>query len=245
MVKQEIVQESCVIGIKGCQDFSFVDWHGKVSAVIFFSGCNMRCGYCHNHAIVRNPDSFHDISYESILGKLESMAGWVDGVVVSGGEPTLSPYLPEVLADIKERGFQTKLDTNGLRPDVLADVISKGLVDCIAMDIKAPLCPFLYKKVVGVPVDLKKIRESLSILMEGTVDYQIRATLAPGLLINDYKRLIVELEGVKHLTLQKFRPGDIMNPALNDMETLSDEDIKELLLFAADYVEKAAVSRHE
>jgi len=245
MVIQRKIQESYVAGIKGCQDFSFVDWHGKVSAVIFFSGCNMRCGYCHNHAVVENPESFHDIPYETILKKLESMKGWVDGVVISGGEPTINPYLPEVLEGIKERGFQTKLDTNGLRPDVLSDVLSKGLVDCVALDIKSPFSPFLYKKVAGVSVDIKKTRESLRMLMEGTVEYHIRTTLAPSLSLDDYKSLIVELDGAKHIILQKFRSGDIMNPALNDMKSLSDDDVKEIALFAADYVEKVTVSKHE
>jgi len=243
MFTQKKIQKSYVAGIKGCQDFSFIDWHGKVSAVIFLSGCNMRCGYCHNHAVVENQESFHDIPYEGILKKLESMKGWVDGVVISGGEPTLSPCLNEILGDIKERGFQTKLDTNGLRPEVLADVLSKDLVDCVAMDVKSPFCPFSYKKVAGVSVDLKKVRESLRILMEGTVEYHVRVTLGPALSVDDYKRLIVELDGVKHIILQRFRPGDIMTPALNDMKSLSDDDLKDLLLFAADYVEKVTVSK--
>ena len=112
----------------------------------------------------------------------------------------------------------------------------------VALDVKAPLSKSLYQKVAGVDVDLTKIRESVRILCEGSVDYQIRVTLSPVLTLSDYKKLIVELKEVKSLVLQKFRPGDVLDPSLHEMGNFCDDEIRNLARFASDYVRKVALS---
>jgi len=224
------------------QEFSFLDWHGKISAVIFFSGCNMRCGYCHNHLLANNAVSHKDFSYDYIVERLETLKGWVDGVVVSGGEPTLNRDLFFLLDDLKKSGFKTKLDTNGSFPSILSKVVERGLVDCVALDVKAPMNPFLYGKAAGVNVDTRRIKESIDILMSGGVDYHFRLTLAPILPLSAYKELIAELENAQYLIIQKFRPGEIMDESLNKLPNFSDKEIKDLALFASGYVEKVSIA---
>ncbi len=228
-----LVKTLTIRGIKGFQEFSFLDWPGKVSAVLFLAGCNIRCVYCHNHLIVNNPSSVEDISYRGVIARLKNLKGWIDGVVISGGEATTNPELFPLLEALKEEGFKTKLDTNGFLPDVVGAVLQRGLVDCVALDVKAPFSSDLYFRVTGVSLDPEKVRDTYRLLVNNPVEHHVRVTLVPSLGLGDYKYLIEELGEVKHLILQKFRPGDILDAGLNDLANFSDEDIKHLADFAA------------
>ena len=127
--------------IKGFLETSFVDWADKICSVLFLPYCNFRCPYCHNHELILSPDRFETLDWDVIRGRLQSLAGWLDGVCVTGGEPTLHPDLPNLLTAIKALGLPVKLDTNGTRPQVLRFLVTEGLVDFVAMDIKGPLEP--------------------------------------------------------------------------------------------------------
>src|SRR4030042_5009047 len=165
------------IGIKGFLETSFVDWPGKVAAVLFLPRCNLRCPFCHNHSLVENPEGYEDIPLTYIMARLAELGGWVDGWWISGGEPTIHPLLPSLIAEIKAMGLAVKLDTNGTRPRVLQALIEEGLVDCVAMDVKAPLNETSYARAAGIAVDLAAIQESISLLKQGKVEYYFRTTV--------------------------------------------------------------------
>ena len=147
------------LSIKGFLETSFVDWPGKVVSVLFLPRCNFRCPFCHNHSLVVNPAGYDDIPRPYIMARLTELKEWVDGVCISGGEPTIHPRLPSLMAEVKEVGLAVKLDTNGSRPDILQALLAQGLVDCVAMDIKAPLNE-KYQEIVGMPVDLASTAET-------------------------------------------------------------------------------------
>ncbi|MBF0526325.1 MAG: anaerobic ribonucleoside-triphosphate reductase activating protein, partial [Deltaproteobacteria bacterium] len=125
--------------IKGFIETSFVDWAGKIAAVVFLPGCNFRCPMCHNHELVLHPEAISDYPFEIIADSLNQHQGWIDGVCITGGEPTNHPNLARLLEVFKGLGLPVKLDTNGSRPDVLAHLLAQGQVDYVAMDVKAQL----------------------------------------------------------------------------------------------------------
>ncbi len=215
--------------IKGFLETSFLDWPGKVAAVLFLPRCNFRCPFCHNHELCLQPDRFKDIPLGHILYRLEEFRGWVDGVCVTGGEPTLHRGLGRLLERLKAMGLGVKLDTNGSRPEVLKGLLEEGLLDHVAMDVKAPLDESSYSRAAGVPVDLEKIRRSIELLMEGGVDYTFRITVVPGLHSEeDILRLAAQLRGAKGLKLQNFNPQDPMDPSFKGIQPWTEERLKEL-----------------
>jgi pyruvate formate lyase activating enzyme len=165
--------------IAGLQKMTLLDFPGKVACTLFLQGCNFRCPFCHNSELIpRQGEKLMDM--EAFLAFLEKRKGMLDGVCVSGGEPTLCPELEELLGRIKALGFAVKLDTNGSRPDVLKALVAKGLVDYVAMDVKnSPSC---YPKTLGFErYDMAPVEESLRFLMEGNVDYELRTTVVSQL----------------------------------------------------------------
>ncbi len=145
----------------------------------------------------------------------------VGGVVVSGGEPTLHPQLPELLGELKMRGLATKLDTNGSKPDVLCRLVHQGLLDFVALDIKAPLEPEAYADVAGCPVDVRSIRKSLDLLLSDGIDYELRTTLTPAILGQDrLQRLLEQIRGAKRWTLQNYRIPPGIGKSGNQRSTL-------------------------
>jgi len=165
--------------ISGLQKMTLLDFPGKVACTVFLHGCNYRCPFCHNSELLTGrPEPL--MTEEEFFQFLSTRKGLLDGVCVSGGEPTLTPTLPEFLKKIKELGFLVKLDTNGSRPAVLKKLVAEGLVDYVAMDVKNS--PSLYPQTVGVELkDLSAIEESLRFLMEGKVDFELRTTLVEPL----------------------------------------------------------------
>ncbi|UCC66719.1 MAG: anaerobic ribonucleoside-triphosphate reductase activating protein [Deltaproteobacteria bacterium] len=217
------------IKIKGFMETSFVDWSGKVVSVLFLPGCNFRCPFCHNHSLVLNPEAYDDIPFGHILDRLAKLKGWVDGVCITGGEPTIHPHLNFLIKEIKDLGLLVKLDTNGSRPYVLRSLVEEDLVDFVAMDIKAPLDEVNYTRASGVPVDLEKITESISFLKKGQVAYQFRITAVPALhREEDLLKLARQLRRCSSLTLQNFDPHDPLDESLKEIPPYPDEWIREM-----------------
>jgi pyruvate formate lyase activating enzyme len=212
------------LSIRGFLETSFLDWPGKVVSVLFLPGCNFRCPFCHNHALVLNPGGLEEIPRTYIIARLAELEGWVDGVCISGGEPTIHPHLPSLIAEIKGLGLPIKLDTNGSRPHVVQSLVEKGLVDCVAMDIKAPLDETSYTKAAGTSVDLEKIRESIDFLLQGKIEYHFRTTVVPALhKEEDLLNLARHLSGSSSLTLQNFNPEDPLDPRLQGISPYTEE----------------------
>ena len=173
-MSQMDVHQIAKIKVAGWQKLSLIDYPGKMAAVIFLAGCNMRCHYCHNHHIwdVRQ----NRMSFEKILAELRQRIVWLDAVVVSGGEPTVSVDLVPILQALRKLGLLIKLDTNGTRPEIVRQVVNTGLVDFVALDIKAPAAK--YVAITGKPID-KVLVTAQFLKAQNRVSYMFRTTLSP------------------------------------------------------------------
>ena len=181
-----------------------------------------------------------DISEEEVLEHLRSRKRFLDGISVTGGEPTLHSDLPLFLEKVKKEGFSIKIDTNGTHPEMLRQLYQKGLLDYLAMDVKAPL--ERYEEVVGAQVDTGKIEESVRLVKAAQVEYEFRTTVVPGLLDGgDIEKIGRWLQGAKHWVLQQFEPHQSIDPTYCNRKPYSTEQMNEFLRLAEKYVEKCAV----
>lgn len=186
----------------GIDKMSLLDYDDLVSAVLFTPKCNFRCPFCHNGLTVL--DSEEIIPFDQIVSYLNSRRGLIDAVVITGGEPTLMPELKERIIVLRSMGFKIKLDTNGTNPDVLKDLVSNGLLDYVAMDIKNSI--EMYPETCGVcQIPSERIKESIEFLKTNKVDYEFRTTLVDEYHTSDSIASMGELiKGAKKLYLQKF-----------------------------------------
>ena len=198
--------------IKGLQKLTLLDFPDKMACTLFTFGCNFRCPFCHNASLVladRTDDS--SMPEEEFFTFLSRRKGMLEGVCITGGEPTLQPDLPEFIARIKEMGYAVKLDTNGYRPDVLRGLTEAGLLDYVAMDVKNSLP--LYGETVGIArFDTRPVEESMDYLMENRVPFEFRTTLVRGLHTVESVRAMGErLAGDEAFFLQTFKDsGDLI-----------------------------------
>ena len=224
--------------IGGFQKVSLIDYPGRISAVVFTQGCNFRCPFCHNPELV-DPERFEGLSPEAeILTFLEKRKGRLDAVVITGGEPTLQPELIPFIIHLKAMGFRIKLDTNGALPDVLEEMLGRGLLDYVAMDIKAPL--ERYSEVTKTKTDGQRILKSIALIMGSGVDYEFRTTAVKSLLgpgdLEEIGRLV---PGAKRFVLQKFVPTKTLDRRYLNEPSYSDSELKAIVEKIAATVEKA------
>ena len=208
------------VKIGGVQKFSLLDYPDKISAIIFTSGCNFRCGYCHNPELFSSNSEWND---EKVLEFLRTRQGKLDGVVITGGEPTIHKGLPEFIKKIKALDFLVKLDTNGTNPQMLKKMVESNLIDYVAMDIKAPLSK--YKMITGVePIG---VDESIKFLLKGKIPYEFRTTaLSSQLLIKDFEEIGKLISGADKYFIQKFVPSKILDDNLLADKGYTDSEIK-------------------
>lgn len=206
-----------------------IDYPGKISAIVFTQGCNFRCPYCHNPELV-DPHLFSEqIDPDDIFAFLEKRKGKLDAVVITGGEPTIHKDLPIFAQRIKDMGYLVKVDTNGTNPDILRDIISRGSVDYIAMDLKAPIEK--YEHVVKVQVNKDAIATSVSMILDSGVDYEFRTTLVRGLLIpDDILKIGDMIRGARQYVLQKFVSSKHLDKDFITAECFSDQTLAGLKL---------------
>ena len=210
--------------IQGLQKMTLLDYPGKVACTVFFGGCDLRCPFCHNRDLVEGPMPAA-LDEEELLAFLAKRRGLLDGVCFTGGEPLLRPQLPQLLSRVRELGFLIKVDTNGGHPQVLRRLVEAGLVDYVAMDVKNS--PARYPQTAGVPhLDLAPFRESVSFLLEGTVDYEFRTTVVRQFHHRDsFLDIASWLAGAKRYFLQAFVDRDtVLCPGL---EPCSREEMEE------------------
>ncbi len=224
----------------GLQKFSMIDYPGKVSAIVFTTGCNFRCGFCHNPELVQ-PDQFPaSIPVEEVLEFFRSRRGQLEAVSITGGEPTIHADLPDFMAKVKEMGYLIKLDSQGTNPDMLEQIITDKLVDYLAMDIKGPL--ERYEEITNMPVNLDDIRRSIKLLMTSSLPYEFRTTIVrEQLSSDDIVKLLEAIKGAEQYYLQKFIPTKANNPDFLKKTTYTDEEFDSLLTTARKYVKSAAV----
>ncbi len=223
----------------GLEKFTLIDYPGKIACMVYTIGCNFRCPYCHNPELVDETTDVH-ISEREFYDFLDARKGMLDGVVITGGEPTIHADLPQVMREIKTRGFLVKLDSNGTHPAILRDAIRDGIVDFVAMDIKSPLAT--YGATVARPVDTEAIRESIDILMTSGIDYEFRTTIIKSMLSpEDLEQIGREIRGAKTYVLQKFVPTKILNPQFRNKVTYSDEEFKQFQKILTTYVDQCLI----
>ena len=200
----------------------------------------MRCGYCHNPELVV-PGLFGPaLDLSEIYDFLDSRAGKLGGIVISGGEPTIHKDLLEFLVEIKRRGFALKLDSNGTNPQMLTNVIKENLVDYFAMDIKAPLDR--YSEVSGRPIDTAAIEKSIAIVMASGIDYEFRTTVMKGQLgLNDLVEIGNLIKGADKYFLQRFSPIKTLDVVFADKESYSDSEMEEFQSALTSYVDSCLV----
>jgi pyruvate formate lyase activating enzyme len=227
--------------IGGLQKTSLLDYPDKISAIIFTVGCNFRCGFCYNSHLVTETDKAEIIPEEKIFKFLESRRKTLDAVVITGGEPTLHPDLPEFIQKIKTLGYLVKLDTNGTNPAMLAVLINSKLVDYLAMDIKGPLPK--YDKIVKVNVDASKLKKSIKLLITSGLPYEFRSTLLPALHSkDDLLDMSQTIAGADKYFLQKFMPTDSLNdPIFHSLKSFTDREMADLAKVCAPNVKECLV----
>ena len=214
--------------IVGLQKLTLLDYPGKVACTLFTRGCNFKCPFCHNASLVVRADEQKPYANADILAFLKKRAGVLDGVAITGGEPTMMSGLYDFIAEIKDIGYAVKLDTNGTRPDVLKKIVNASLVDYVAMDIKNS--PEKYAVTAGLPqsYDLSKIEESKSFLMEGNVDFEFRTTVVkPFHTEEDFSRIGEWIAGEEKYFLQQFKDsGDVIG---QNVSAYSAEEMERFL----------------
>lgn len=224
--------------IQGLQKLTLLDYPGKIACTVFLGGCNFRCPFCHNGGLALGDDADGIMSVDELLAFLDSRRGRLQAVCISGGEPTLHRDLPELISEIKSRGFEVKLDTNGTNPDMLSSLIADGLIDYVAMDIKNS--PEKYALTTGVNSDFNAVCESAALLMQGRVDFEFRTTLAKELHNAEDMEIIGKwLSGSEKYFLQTYRDeGDLL---VGGFTAFTPEETKELLAVLKGYIPSAEI----
>jgi pyruvate formate lyase activating enzyme len=196
----------------GIHENSMIDFPGRLSCVLFAFGCNFRCPYCHNPSLVNDPislNSFLDI--ERIIEFLSDRKGFLEGVVISGGEPTLQPSLLSVCAKIKKLGYSIKLDTNGSQPTVINALIAADLIDYIAMDIKGD--PHQYASFIHNAEITSSILSSIQLILSSGITHEFRTTCLSPFIDLSVIQIITELiKGADLFALQRFRTTQVLEP---------------------------------
>ncbi len=214
--------------IGGLQKTTLIDFPGKLACTVFLAGCNFRCPWCYSaelvlpEKIIKQPR----LPEKEFFDFLRERQGLLEGVVICGGEPTVNKDLPQFIEKIKNLGYFVKLDTNGSNPEMLNDLVSMGLIDYVAMDIKGPT--FLYEKIMGEGGKIEDIKESVKFLKNGKLDFEFRTTVVPGeLQKQDFLEIAKWIGGpeVKYY-LQNFRPEKTIDPKFEKIKPYKDEWLK-------------------
>jgi len=213
--------------IKGVQKTTLLDFPDLIACTVFTPGCNFKCGFCYNEGIVKDSEEFSDVSEGELFAFLEKRKKVLEGVVVSGGEPTLQKDLPQFLEKVRAMGYKTKLDTNGTNPVMLKELIDKKLVDYVAMDIKGPLED--YEKICGVKVDTEKVKMSIEILKTFAKDFEFRTTVLPKFHSREsFEKIAALVNGAPRFFIQQFVPVDsLIDKSLKNEAKFSAKDFEE------------------
>jgi pyruvate formate lyase activating enzyme len=232
--------------IKGFVQNSLIDWPGRIAGILFLSGCNFRCPFCHAAHLVVRPNELESIPFASVEAFLRERKGWVDGVIISGGEPTISEGLEELIDRVRAMGFEIKPDTNGSHPEVVRRLATQGKLAAVSMDIKAPLDE-RYSRLAGVPVDVAAVRGTIDMLIGGIVaDYEFRTTMVPGWLDEaDAVEIARTINGAKAYVLQNFQPVDCIDAKMLELRSFTPQEMKRMASAAGDYVKRCWVRGYE
>ena len=232
--------------IGGLEKLTLLDYPEHLAAIIFTQGCNFRCHYCYNPLLVlpregkneknKKEEDPSNILLEDLFLFLKERFGRLEGVVITGGEPTLHPDLPDFIKRIKAIGYLVKLDTNGTNPEMLAGLIKDGLIDYIAMDIKAPLNR--YEEIVSASVNCKNLEKSVKIIMDSGLPYEFRTTVVPGLLAaDDFEAMGQLIKDAKKWYLQNFKSDtDLVDGEFREKSGYTAKEMAKFAVIGKKYV---------
>lgn len=210
------------LSIKGFLPSSLLDWPGRICAVLFLAGCNFRCPFCHNSGLLEETEGLPGVDWGMISAHLKARRGWIDGVCITGGEPTLHAHLSDLAEEVRALGLLVKLDTNGSRPEVLLELVGEGRVDHFSMDIKTSLGK--YPLATRSRVSVESILRSIDIIKGSGVEHEFRCTVVPGLVdLADLRQIAQRLAGAQVLTLQQFRAQETLDPSFTSLKPYPDD----------------------
>jgi pyruvate formate lyase activating enzyme len=225
--------------IAGYHPTTMIDWPGRLAAIVFLPQCNLRCRFCHASSMLALPDEA--IPLDAILAHMAERRGWLDGVVICGGEPTVWPTLAHLCETFRRHGLGVKLDTNGTHPDHLADLLKAGVVDAVAMDVKAPLDE-RYGQVCGEATDVRAIERSIDLLMAGRVEYEFRTTVCPAFIgEEEIHAMGARIAGARRWVLQRFDPTHALDPGLRLVQPYDPATMETLAALGRRYVARCFV----
>ncbi|MFA7628439.1 MAG: anaerobic ribonucleoside-triphosphate reductase activating protein [Candidatus Dojkabacteria bacterium] len=230
-----------MLRISGLERSSLLDYPGKISAIIFTHGCNLRCPYCHNpELVIEGFNKGGSFGEEDILSFLESRKGKLDALVITGGEPLVQSGLLPFIKKVKEMGFLIKLDSNGTFPDRLKDFIATGLIDYIAIDVKYPKVGYVKNSMI--PGVAKKIEESIKIIMDSELEYEFRTTYTKPLhSLESAEGIGKMIKGAKNYYIQNFRPGKTIDPTLTKKNSFTTKELEQIKKTVGKYVENVRI----
>lgn len=212
---------------------TMLDWPGKVAATLFLSGCDFRCPFCHNPRLLAPVGEPAD--WRPFVQHVRDKRSWLDGVVVTGGEPTEDPDLPSLLSAIAEAGMPVKLDTNGSHPEVLRFLLAEGLVDYVALDVKTT--PERYGEATGRPDLTEAVLRSIELLVHSGVQHEFRTTVFPSAVaLEDLPDIAASLLGGHLYALQQFRPGDTLDPRAANVRPYDRADLRSAASLCSTYL---------
>ena len=223
------------MGIKGFQGTSLLDFPGRLASLVFWGGCNLTCPFCHNPQLVLDPAQYPDYDLETLLSDLANRRPFIDGVVISGGEPTLDSQLDEVLGRFKALGLLVKLDTNGLAPKVVAELANKNLIDYLAIDLKT--VPERYPELHGGPVKVNCLLDTVALSASLNIEVEYRTTCVPGWVdeatIDWWGNKIA---GTATWAIQQFHAEHALDPKSRQLAVYSPAQVRHLASLAGRYV---------
>ena len=238
-------KQSRKLRIKGFIQNSLLDWDGKIVSTLYTPYCNFRCPFCQNAGLILEPEKIQEIPFEIIRDYLKNNKKWIDGVCITGGEPCMYKDLPQFLAKMKKLGILVKLDTNGAFSIMLKGIITKKLVDYIALDIKAPLELTAYSKSIGStnPKNLENVKKSIKLIIDSDVDYEFRTTVVPTLHTEkDIEKIAKFIKGAKKYALQNFsNKGEILDPQFQKVKPYHMEILYRMQRIASPFVKQCVV----
>nr|WP_279625976.1 anaerobic ribonucleoside-triphosphate reductase activating protein [Malonomonas rubra] len=223
--------------MKGFQGTSLLDFPGRVASLVFTGGCNLTCPFCHNPGLVLDPGSFPDYPIDQLLADLQKRSSFIDGVVISGGEPTLDAGLPAFLRQLKQLGLQIKLDTNGLLPQVIEALLDEKLIDYLAIDIKTT--PERYSELHTRPVSRDGLLRSIELAKTATIEAEFRTTCVPCLVSDaEIEQLGELLQGAHLWVLQQFVPEHSLEQEWQEFDSYPKEKLENFARTAEGFVER-------
>ncbi len=218
--------------LRGLLENSLLEWENRLSAVLISGGCNLRCPFCHSWRYVTQLELLPPVDHRRVFALLERQRGWLDGVVFSGGEPTLQPGLAEMIRRVRDYEVKIKLHTNGTKPEVIAQLLRDGLLDCLALDYKAPFAAADYAAATGdaEAVTLELVKESFHLADASGVELEYHSTLVPAYITPEkFKKMAADLPARGKWILQQYKSADTLNPAVSGKKVYSRQQLDEFV----------------